>query len=197
LLARGAPSSAQCLAQAVAIASGGSRAAAVASVLGDADDDEVAAGGPRVCRARGLARVMSKLALQTLGWQDLLVWMVPAHGIVVAVPLCHGPWVLASDTRPRALAVPLEHSSSPGRLRVAAGTDRRASRSRVSLGAWSSARCSGVPAALAAASRRATTGSRRGRTRSSGTCSGSGTRLAPRGTRRRSSSSASIRRSSS
>jgi hypothetical protein len=73
-------------------------------------------------------------------------------------------------------------------LRVVAGIGRRASRFRPSRGGWSCARCSVVRVARAAASRRAMTVSRCGRTRSSATCSGSGMRPAPGATRVRSSS---------
>ena len=61
------------------------------------------------------------------------------------------------------------------------GIGRRSSRCRPSRGGWSSSRCSGARVASAGARRRATIGWRRARTRSSGTCSGSGTRAARRG----------------
>ena len=61
------------------------------------------------------------------------------------------------------------------------GIGRRSSRCRLSPGGWWSARCWVVRGERAGARRRVTIGWRRARTRSSATCSGSGTRSARRG----------------
>ena len=78
---------------------------------------------------------------------------------------------------PRALAVPLEHSSARRRRRasslVSAGARAAAARARPLVVV---SRCSDARGVRAAVSRRVTIGWRRGRTRSSATCSGSGTR---------------------
>jgi hypothetical protein len=79
--------------------------------------------------------------------------------------------------------------STPLPLVAVAGTGRRASRCRTSPGVCSCARCSPARGVPAGARRLATTAWRPARTRSSATCSASGTQRAQRATRRRSSSS--------